>query len=64
MIPIPATILGKFPSSAKNPGEFDYRNFLKRKGILKTFYVNNVPFEILKSPSVEDIFKADGFTYN
>lgn len=49
------------PSSAKNPGEFDYRNFLKRKGILKTFYVNNVPFEILKSPSVEDIFKADGF---
>ena len=43
------------PNTSKNPGQFNYREFLKRKGILKTFYVNNYIPIIIKTPSIADI---------
>ncbi len=43
------------PVYAQNPSQFDYKSFLQRKGILKTFYVNENEYSYVDSPSLSDI---------
>ncbi len=49
------------PFKAQNPSQFDYNSFLKRKGILKTFYTDNYNSSFISSYELSDVKNEKSF---